>query len=129
MTDRRQKTGRRGEDEACMHLSGLGHTIVARNWRHSHQEIDIISFKGDEIHFVEVKSRTAPVVADPSVNVNSAKWKNVVKAANAFLNSSDKAGLSPDMDVCFDVITVVFAKDGGSFEIEYYPKAFIPIYV
>lgn len=128
MRTTRQTTGKKGEDEACMYLLRLGHTILARNWRNSHQELDIVSFKGDEIHFIEVKTRKEPVAADPVVNVNLAKRKNVAKAAAAFLNSGEMHNLSGDMDVCFDVITVVFRID-GSFEIEYYPKAFTPIYV
>ena len=58
MTTVRTKTGIRGEDKACEYLVGLGHVILERNWRHSHQEVDIISLFGNELHVVEVKSKT-----------------------------------------------------------------------
>lgn len=129
MKNGKQLTGKKGENEACAYLSQLGHTIIARNWRSSHLELDIVSFIGGEIHFIEVKSRTAPVTADPLVNITAAKRKNVARAAAAFLHSADKKMLPPDMDVCFDVITVILAPGGEVLEIEYYPKAFTPIYV
>ena len=123
----RQQTGRRGEDEACDFLRSRGHFILARNWRAGHLELDIVSVLGSEVHFVEVKSRTEPVTADPIVNVNTLKQKRMVRAASAFLNSHGRLQLPPDAEVCFDVITIIF--NNSSQRIEYYPKAFIPIYV
>ncbi|MBQ5541560.1 MAG: YraN family protein, partial [Erysipelotrichales bacterium] len=35
--------GQLGEDKACAFLQAQGHRIVARNWRGSHLEVDIIS--------------------------------------------------------------------------------------
>ena len=40
----RGELGRLGEDIACRYLENLGHTILDRNWRWGHLEIDIISF-------------------------------------------------------------------------------------
>lgn len=125
--DSRAELGKRGEDEACKYLSDLGQVILKRNWRYSHLELDIISLvDGDELHIIEVKSRTAPVMAAPELNVNRAKMRKIIEAAGAFLHSPDCKALSADLEVFFDVVTVVF--DGPNFEIEYYPKAFIPIY-
>lgn len=42
----RMELGRRGEDVACEFLTGKGHTIVQRNFRAGHLEIDIISLTG-----------------------------------------------------------------------------------
>lgn len=123
----RQQTGRRGEDEACDFLRSRGHFILARNWRAGHLELDIVSVLGSEVHFVEVKSRTEPVTADPIVNVNALKQKRIVRAASTFMNSRCRLQLPPDAEVCFDIITIVF--NNSSTRIEYYPRAFIPIYV
>ena len=54
-----------GEDLASRYLEQLGHTVLERNWRHSHLEIDLITLDAEGLHFVEVKSRTAPVSAAP----------------------------------------------------------------
>ena len=122
----RQNIGKRGEEEACMYLVQHGHSILDRNWRSSHLELDIVSLAGDGVHFVEVKSRTAPVLAEPEINVNAAKRNRMVRAAGAWL-STEAAGKVGDAESFFDVITVVF--DGSDTRIEYLPKAFIPIYV
>jgi len=125
----RQQVGKRGEDEACAFLESLGHAIVARNWRNEHKEIDIISLAGTEIHIVEVKSRTAPVAVDPTINVTRQKREKLVAAANAFLHSPEffSASGNSDIEVFFDVVSIVF--EGNKATIEYYPKAYTPIYV
>lgn len=121
----RQQTGKKGEDEACTHLIGLGHTILERNWRGGHTELDIISLAPDGVHFVEVKSRTEPCQAEPEANVTRAKIRHLTEAAGRYLRSADRRNLS-DCEIFFDVVTVIFSNSGT--KIEYYPQAFIPTY-
>ena len=104
----------------------LGHIIVARNWKYRHLEVDIISLKDGGLHFVEVKSRTAPASAAPETNVGGAKQRRLTSAALAFLNSGLRKTLPPDLEVFFDIVTLLF--DGPDFELKYYPQAFIPTY-
>ena len=61
----RQTLGRQGENIACSYLEGMGHTILERNWRSGHLEIDIISVDPEGIHFVEVKARQKSIQAPP----------------------------------------------------------------
>ncbi len=49
--------GRQGEDLARSFLESLGYVFVARNWHCRAGEIDLIMRDGDEIVFVEVKTR------------------------------------------------------------------------
>ena len=121
--------GRKGEEEACRYLSSLGHRILARNWRGGHLELDIITLLGGELHVVEVKSRTAPVMAEPGRNVGREKQQRLVAAAQRFLHSEERKNLPADLEIFFDVLSVVFYGTGADFDIEYYPKAFIPHYV
>lgn len=125
MKNDRQKIGKRGEDEACLFLQHKGHTIIERNWRGSRTEIDIISIAPDGLHFVEVKSRKAPVAAPPEVNVTAGKMRNIVNAASCFLHG-DGRGRFLDKEIFFDVVTVIFEGDHAI--INYYPAAFRPIY-
>jgi len=118
------QTGRRGEDEACRLLEKMGHTIIERNFRKTHTELDIVSIDREGLHFVEVKARTAPSAADPLENVGPTKQRHLVHAAQDFLHS-DKCPAG-DWEIFFDVITVLFYPDHS--EEEYYPKAFIPCY-
>jgi ribonuclease HII len=52
-----RQLGNAGESIAVEHLESLGHTVVARNWRTKYCEIDVISSKGSELFFTEVKYR------------------------------------------------------------------------
>ena len=124
----RATVGRKGEEEASRYLTRLGHRILARNWRGGHLELDIISLTGNELHFVEVKSRVAPVMAEPQRNVNRTKQRRLVAAAQAFLHGEDRKNLPADLEIFFDVMSVVFYGTGAEFDIEYYPNAFIPLY-
>lgn len=117
--------GRLGEDEACRKLGELGHTIVERNWRCGHLEVDIISIDREGIHFVEVKSRVAPVSAEPEENVTALKQRRIVAAANGYLHSCKMRNFMA-MDVFFDVISVIF--EGERTEVTYFPQAYMPIY-
>lgn len=126
MKTERQNLGRRGEDEACLHLQRLGHSILERNYRNGHTELDIVSLAPDGLHFVEVKSRTAPCSADPEDNVGPAKRRNLVRAAQGWLHAPERMRLR-DQEIFFDIISVVF--DHTTTYINYYPQAFIPIYV
>ena len=50
-------TGKMGEQLAANYLYEAGYTILHRNWRHRHWEVDIIACRGNRLHFVEVKTR------------------------------------------------------------------------
>lgn len=122
----RQLTGKRGEDAACEHLRSLGHVILERNWRNSRQEVDIISVDPSGIHFVEVKSRTAPVMEEPEYNVGADKKRNVVRAAKAYVHKVSLPEGYGD-EIFFDVISVVF--NGSDVSLEYFPQAWVPLYL
>lgn len=121
------KLGKRGEDEACELLIKKGHAILERNYRCGHLEIDIISIDRCGLHFVEVKARMAPVSAEPEENVTILKQKRIVKAAKAYLNGMENAKFQGDSEVNFDVVAVTF--DGGEVTTEYFPNAWLPIFV
>ena len=124
----KRAAGQLGEDIACRYLEQQGQTVLARNWRSGHLELDIITLLGNELHIVVVKSRVAPVMAEPEQNVRRDKQRRMVAAAHAFLHSADRKALPADLEIVFDVMSVVFFGAGADFEIEYYPNAFIPLY-
>jgi putative endonuclease len=57
--DGRRALGAHGEDLAVAHLRRLGFTVLARNVRTRHGEIDVIAFDGRVLIFAEVKTRRA----------------------------------------------------------------------
>lgn len=123
----RMLTGRRGEEVACRFLEARGHQVIGRNYRCGHLEIDIITLEGNGVHFVEVKSRVAPVAAAPEENVTPAKQRKIAAAALRFLNGSRDPRLQGSLEVSFDVVAVTF--DGGKEIVEWFPEAFLPMYV
>ena len=124
--DNRQETGRRGEELACRYLTELGHTVLARNWRSGHLEIDLVSLSGDGIHFVEVKTRRPPLQAEPQDNVTGKKQNRICKAANAFLNKVDIPYVR-DAECHCDGVAVTLEETGP--RVVYIPDAYYPIFV
>ena len=57
--------GRLGEDLAAGHLERLGYSVLARNVRTRHGEIDMIAFDGSVLAFTEVKTRRANAATMP----------------------------------------------------------------
>ena len=124
MKERGKKAlGAVGEDLACRYLESRGHRILERNWRGGHLEVDIISAASDGVHFVEVKTRTAPVAASLDDQVGPQKQHRIADAALKYLNTNH---LESPPEVFFDIVSVVF--DGQSADVKYIPGAWIPIY-
>lgn len=114
-----------GEDAVCKYLTDRGHSIIDRNWRSGHLEIDIVSIDRSGIHFVEVKSRVAPVQAEPYENVTVLKQRRIARAAQRYI--SQKTLEFKEMELWLDVASVTF--DGASTEIEYFPAAYVPLFL
>ena len=124
--NKRQITGRKGEDAACRMLCSRGHRILERNFRVGHLEIDVISKSPDGIHFVEVKARRESIQAPPQDNVDRSKQRRIAAAAKGFLRS--RKGLPFGGDEChFDVVAITFKENTAL--VEYFPDAYIPIYL
>lgn len=114
----KKNIGKFGEELVCGYLVKEGHCILEKNWRTGHLEIDIISMDKDGIHFVEVKTRIAPLSASPLDNVGVKKQRRIAHAASGYIS-----GLKEDIDVFLDVATVVIDK--GSIKIEYFKNAYL----
>ncbi|MBO4634224.1 MAG: YraN family protein [Bacteroidales bacterium] len=119
---RTSKIGEMGEEMACDFLETRGHQILDRNWRAGHLEIDIVTEGPDGIHFIEVKARTAPVLASIKDQVTPVKQKRISAAALQYLNRKHMAG----REVFFDIVSVLF--DQGETRVRYIPQAWIPMY-
>ncbi|MBP5538576.1 MAG: YraN family protein [Bacteroidales bacterium] len=111
--------GRRGEQQACDLLVAKGQTVLERNWRSGHRELDLITLDPAGVHFVEVKDRTDEKFLAGSVDER--KQRNIVSAARHYLASH--AALR-ELEAFFDVVLIV---DGQ--QPRYYPQAFIPYFV
>ena len=122
----RRDLGQRGENIACDMLERMGHTILERNWRSGHLEVDIISLDVVGIHFVEVKTRQRNIQAPPQENVDRTKQRKIAKAAIGFLKTA-KGLPYGNLECMFDVVAVTFGR--GDVKTEWFPQAYIPIYL
>ena len=76
--------GRRGEAIAARHLARSGFTIVERNWRCVHGEIDIVARDGDDLVFAEVKTRSSVDYGHPLEAITPRKLARLKRLAGAW---------------------------------------------
>lgn len=111
--------GKKAEDIAAGLLENKGYTILDRNWRHIHKELDIVALDKDVLVIVEVKSRFA-LNNDPlSELVSPAQQKHIVDAAEAYIFKNDIIH-----GVRFDIISVIFK--GDNYVTNHIKDAFFP---
>ena len=104
--DPRAELGRRGEELACERLAISGLTVVARNWRCRHGEIDVVAAGPGLLVFCEVKARRGHGYGTPAEAVTPAKQARLRRLAAAYLDSADH----PPCRVRFDVVTVTWTR-------------------
>ena len=81
------RTGQEGEEAAVGLLSGMGWTILARNWRSRHLELDIVAEEQGILVFVEVKTRAHGTLQSPHEALTPVKQERLIRAAQAWLNT------------------------------------------
>lgn len=77
--------GRRGEDYAQWWLRRhKGFVVLERNYRHGHQELDIIARDGIVVVFAEVRTVSSDFLQAPSATITPTKRENLHRAAKAW---------------------------------------------
>ena len=76
--------GKKGEQLAEEYLTGLGYTILVRNWRHGRYEIDLVTAKDGVLHFIEVKTRSNAAFGQPEEAVDRKKLRQMIFAGAQF---------------------------------------------
>ncbi len=94
--------GKWGEDVAATYLERQGYTIMERDWKSGHRDLDIIALDGDTVVFVEVKTRSNRMFTDPEIAVDYQKIRHLQQAANHYIKYRHI-----NHDIRFDIITVV----------------------
>lgn len=117
----RRDTGRKGEQAAAVFLRGRGFRIVQRNYHCGIGEIDLICVDGKTVVFVEVKTLSAGVHANPEEHVTPNKRMRIERAARMWLQSHG----NPKVLCRFDVVSVVMPQIGEP-TIRHFIDAFPP---
>lgn len=117
MPSARQGLGRLGEAAAAAHLRRAGYRLLAQNWRCAAGELDLVASQGDQVVFVEVRTRRAGSAHGPTPeeSVGRTKARRLAALAYAYL---DQAGLPADGLWRIDVIVVEVGVDGRIVRLE-----------
>lgn len=117
--------GSLGERYTESWLLRQGYTIIARNWRGTRGELDLIARQGQTLAFVEVKARDRGHLTSPLEAVDQAKRQRIIATAQEFLAQADPRlqALQPRLDVAA-VITATVGGLTGVHRFDYYPGAF-----
>lgn len=97
-----KETGTRGERIAEEYLLSKGYTILHRNWRTAHKEIDLIVQDGRDLVFVEIKTRSGLAFGFPEEAVSVAKQTHLRTAAEVFMEQHQEFATAR-----FDVISIM----------------------
>jgi putative endonuclease len=98
--------GKLGEDLAAGWLTMNGFSVLHRNWRYRHWEVDIIATRGDILHFIEVKYRRSKAFGPPEASVVSKKLRNMMKGAMGW-----KRGHTSNCRIQYDVLSIMSLPD------------------
>lgn len=106
-----RRCGERGEEEAARYLEERGWSVLARNWRAGHKELDLVVRRGSTVAFVEVKARTGEGCGHPLESITRRKRREVSTAALEWLRSEGRS-LGPHVRVRFDAVAVHLPPTG-----------------
>ena len=85
MATHRIRLGKWGEGVAARFLQEKGYVLVATNYRCRWGEVDIVAQEGEELVFVEVRTRRGVEFGTPEESVTVAKARKLVATAQEFL--------------------------------------------
>lgn len=121
MSTENKELGAMGENLACDFLRAKGYEILEQNWRFGKGELDIVARMGNELVFVEVKTRETDFFGDPADFLSNRQQKMLVETADAFLRYRPQL----DLESRFDVMGIV-VRPAGPPDIQHYEYAFYP---
>jgi len=109
--------GKSGEEAAARMLKKQGWRILHRNWRQGRLELDLVCEDGDNLVFVEVRTRAQGGMVSPAESVTLSKRRSLIKAAKAYLAAHN----AWERGCRFDVICVTA---GETLNLEHIRHAF-----
>lgn len=114
-----KQTGESGEKIAAAYLAKKGYRILATNYTCRLGEIDIVATAGNEIVFVEVRTKTGPGFGRPEESVTRTKQRKLVTMAQYYR----KANPGGPEDYRIDVIAVTIGSSPKDTSIKHIPNA------
>lgn len=98
-----QQQGDAAEELACQHLQRQGLTLIERNYRCRHGEIDLVMRDKESTVFVEVRYRNNSSFGGSAVSVDGRKQTKLIAAASHYLQHHPALAQRPAR---FDVVAI-----------------------
>ena len=102
------RLGARGEKLAAKLLRGKNYSILCRNYKVKASEIDLVARDGENLVFVEIKTRRATTRSRPAEGLSSKQKKRIYNAARKYLHHID----NPSAIYRFDLIEIILSRFG-----------------
>jgi putative endonuclease len=112
--------GMRAETAVARYIKHQGYRILARNYRCSHGEIDLIAIDGNCLVFIEVRSTAGERTERPALSVDRTKQNRLTRLALHYLQSNHLLGRPARLDV----IAVSWPANAKVPQIDHYQNAF-----
>jgi putative endonuclease len=116
----RQVLGNQGEGHARRYLEGRGYTLLAANWHCAAGELDLVMRDGDEVVFVEVKTRRGEQAGRAEDAISPAQQRRLLAAGEWFLAER------PDLDDLIwriDLVAITLGSGGVVRRVTHVPNA------
>jgi putative endonuclease len=118
LSSSRQDLGKWGESVAAIRLESKGFQIQDRNWRCTRGEIDIVAYDGDELAFIEVKTRRGRELGTPEEALTFQKGRKLINLAQIYLSEKEI-----DADWRIDLVAIELDKTGKLLRCDHIPNA------
>jgi putative endonuclease len=115
----RKTLGSYGENAAEAYLVDQGYTVVDRNWRCEHGEVDIVVRFLQTLVFVEVRTRSSSNFGTPEESITPAKAEHLLLTAQAYLEQQPK----PQENWRIDLVAIECDASGKVARLDHYPNA------
>ena len=114
-----QELGKWGETQAKSYLEKRGFQVISQNVYTEYGEIDLIATRDDQIHFVEVKTRSTTQFGNPEESITPSKLSHMIASAEAYLQEH------PEFEGGWqiDVIAIQVSRRGEFPEIRFFENA------
>ena len=115
-----RQRGKQAELAACRFLEAKGFKLLVENYHCYNGEIDLIMQDGNDIVFVEVRSRNRTDYGQAAETINKSKRNKLIRAATHFLQM--KKWLYK-VNSRFDIIAIHYLVNGT--QVEWIKNAFL----
>lgn len=112
MSSGNRRLGQWGERQARLHLEAKGYEVVASNFRSRTGEIDIVARQGDELVFVEVKTRRGDAFGSAEDSISSARAERLAEVAEEYLRSQVPGGYCSGTPWRIDLVCLNLDRSG-----------------